>query len=109
MAFPSVSHLTVTALGCRNCLGQQLAKINVPTAVAMLTREFHMTLASQVWRLSQLVNHVACNTVNIHKKFRLTHGKQYHRLQGEASADTEPAMAFMYIYHCRSKSTSAGK
>lgn len=33
---------------CRNCLGQQLAKINVPTAVAMLTREFHMTLAPQV-------------------------------------------------------------
>ena len=33
---------------CRNCLGQQLAKINVPTAVAMLTREFHLTLAPQV-------------------------------------------------------------
>ena len=33
---------------CRNCLGQQLAKINVPTAVAMLTREFHMILAPQV-------------------------------------------------------------
>ena len=33
---------------CRNCLGQQLAKINVPTAVAMLAREFHMTPAPQV-------------------------------------------------------------
>ncbi len=33
---------------CRNCLGQQLAKINMPTAVAMLTREFHLTLAPQV-------------------------------------------------------------
>ena len=33
---------------CRNCLGQQLAKINIPTAVAMLLREFHMELAPEV-------------------------------------------------------------
>ncbi len=39
----------IADLICRNCLGQQLAKINVPTAVAMLIREFHMTLAPQVY------------------------------------------------------------
>ena len=33
---------------CRNCLGQQLAKINIPTAVAMLLREFHMELTPEV-------------------------------------------------------------
>ena len=33
---------------CRVCLGQQLAKINIPTAVAMLLREFHMELAAEV-------------------------------------------------------------
>ena len=66
MAFSHISLLTVSAPACRNCLGQQLAKINVPTAVAMLTREFHMTLASQVGCLSQLLHHIACTAVRLH-------------------------------------------
>ena len=69
MAFSHISLLTVTAPACRNCLGQQLAKINVPTAVAMLTREFHMTLASQVWCLSQLLHCAACTAVKLHASF----------------------------------------
>ena len=64
-----ITLLTVTAPACRNCLGQQLAKINVPTAVAMLTREFHMTLASQVWCLSQLLHWYACRAVKFHSNF----------------------------------------
>ena len=35
-------------------MGQQLAKINIPTAVAMLLREFHMELAPEVSLLCRL-------------------------------------------------------
>ncbi|KAK9834011.1 hypothetical protein WJX81_002816 [Elliptochloris bilobata] len=34
--------------GIRNCVGQQLAMSNVPTAVAMLTAEFKMTLSPEI-------------------------------------------------------------
>ncbi|CAK0787756.1 hypothetical protein CVIRNUC_010978 [Coccomyxa viridis] len=34
--------------GIRNCVGQQLAKINIPTVIAMFVREFHLTLAPQM-------------------------------------------------------------
>ena len=33
-------------------MGQQLAKLNMPTVIAMLVREFHLTLAPQVLRIS---------------------------------------------------------
>ena len=34
--------------GVRNCLGQQLARMNVPTAVAMFVSNFHLKLTSEV-------------------------------------------------------------
>ena len=33
-------------------MGQQLAKINMPTVIAMLVREFHLTIAPQVMPIS---------------------------------------------------------
>ena len=37
-------------------MGQQLAKINMPTVIAMLVREFHLTLAPQV--MSAFISHI---------------------------------------------------
>jgi hypothetical protein len=34
--------------GIRNCLGQQLARMNVPTAVAMFVSNFHLELSPEV-------------------------------------------------------------
>lgn len=34
--------------GVRNCLGQQLARMNVPTAVAMFVAQFDFSLAPEV-------------------------------------------------------------
>ncbi len=34
--------------GIRNCLGQQLARMNVPTAVAMFVANFHLQLTQEV-------------------------------------------------------------
>ena len=34
--------------GIRNCLGQQLARMNVPTAVAMFVGNFHLQLTAEV-------------------------------------------------------------
>jgi cytochrome P450 len=34
--------------GVRNCLGQQLAHVNIPTAVAMLVGNFKMQLSDEV-------------------------------------------------------------
>ena len=34
--------------GVRNCLGQQLARMNVPTAVAMFVSNFHLKLTPEV-------------------------------------------------------------
>ena len=34
--------------GVRNCLGQQLANVNIPTAIAMLVSSFKMQLSEEV-------------------------------------------------------------
>jgi cytochrome P450 len=43
-----VKRYTPFGQGVRNCLGQQLARMNVPTAVAMFMSEFEFTVAPQV-------------------------------------------------------------
>ena len=48
---------------CRVCLGQQLAKINIPTAVAMLLREFHMELAAEVGTQHPLLGYLGCTSI----------------------------------------------
>ena len=41
--------------GIRNCVGQQLARMNVPTAVAMFVGNFHLQVAPQVCILGWLL------------------------------------------------------
>jgi cytochrome P450 len=42
--------------GIRNCLGQQLARMNVPTAVAMFVSNFHLALTPEVCRMPPYTN-----------------------------------------------------
>jgi cytochrome P450 len=42
--------------GIRNCLGQQLARMNVPTAVAMFVSNFHLKLTPEVRRKPRFSN-----------------------------------------------------
>ncbi len=49
--------------GVRNCLGQQLARMNVPTAVAMFVSEFEFTVAPEVRLLFLHVAKIAWNSI----------------------------------------------
>ena len=44
--------------GVRNCLGQQLARMNVPTAVAMFVSNFHLKLTPEVLWIKPAYLHI---------------------------------------------------
>ncbi len=51
--------------GLRNCLGQQLARMNVPTAIAMFVANFKLELTPEVGSISHPNQEISISAGNL--------------------------------------------